>query len=193
MASTPDIVPSENLVTPDLLLGWQPIVEIGEVEDRERILNGLVTPKEMPLQVAFGIIKHGIRVNENESYERLFAREAVKASDGIKGFIQHEASYIAAVALWHNRDAVLDYPNSFAEYSSHYDGYSRKLIFSEPTNLCSELYRNIDDEYIPNVKAGHKSRRDVEVAEAWDLIAELRLAGDEETAQELISVYKLGV
>ena len=95
--------------------------------------------------------------------------------------------------MWHDRDAVLNYHSSLAGYSSHYDGYSRKLIFSKPEDLCGELYRNIDDDYIPSVQAGHKSRKDVEIADAWDLTAKLRLAGDEDTAQKLISVYKLDV
>jgi len=191
MPITPDIVRTENFVTSDILLGWQPLVENEDLEDRQRILSGLITPKEMALQLAFGIYRHALARNETESYDMLFAREARKSRDGIKGFMQHEACYVVALALWHDRDSVLNYPRGYASYSSHYDGCQRTLTFSNPEDLSDELYRNIDDEYISAVQSGHKSSRDIEIAEVKEIVEELRLAGDEETAIELINMYSL--
>jgi hypothetical protein len=158
--TVPDIVRDELVVDRSLLLGWAPIVVDGDSADRERILDGLVTPSEIALQIAFGHQVHGTdRFGGGVSFDEVFVLQRDRIRGGIQGINHHEPAYLASIALWSERDIVIDYKNSYADFSTHLGAQKRTLGMSKPDELLKELHNSLGD-YIKALKFGAKSRKD---------------------------------
>lgn len=156
----PDIVSAELLVEPDDLRGWEPMVIDIDAGRLSRIRAGLITPKEMALQIAFGNKRHGYYGEDDLGYAEQFdrARKMADRSDAAPG--SHEAGYVAVLALWHERNVVLDYINSWRSYSSVFDGHNREgLNFVDPEVVTAELHSRIV-EYVTYVESGCLSKQE---------------------------------
>jgi hypothetical protein len=186
----PDIVTADLTVTRERLLGWTPIVVDGDIADRERIKLGHITPAELALQLAFGIYNHNALKTRATKYRTLFEDQHLIARKNILGMGSHETGYAMAVALWADRNIIVDYGNSYGSYSIMFDGYSRRMTFASIEDVSRELYENLDGRYIPAVNNGCESVNDMDRYEDELRARELEELGDIEGAEVIRSLHR---
>ena len=187
----PDIVDADLVVTRERLLGWTPIVVEGDISDRERIKRGHITPAELALQLAFGIYNHNALKTRSLSYRDLFQDQHLIARKNILGMGSHETGYAMAVALWADREVIVDYGESYGSYSRMFDGYSRITTFASIEDVSCELYENLDTRYIPAVSNGCESVDDMVRYEDLILAQELDGRGDTEGAAAIRALHDI--
>jgi len=187
---TPDIIHPSQTVSRERLLGWTPeIVNDGIIDDRERLKRAYITPAEMALQLAFGIYNHNAPKNRKTKYHDLFENQHLVARKQILGMGSHEIGYVMAIALWANRDVVIDYGSGYGSYAAHFDGYSRRMLFTSADDLSNELYRNIDTRYIIAINNGCKSIEELARYEDEIVAKELESLGDTEGAMRIRELH----
>ena len=160
----PDIVPAELLVGPDDLCGWEPMAIDIDPSRMSRIKAGLLVPKEMALQLVFGSHRHGFDPKDSLNMKGVLAsgRQMSNRSNNAPG--THETGYLFSIALWHERDAVVDYVNSYRSYSHAFDAHDREF-YSETASgrLTGQLSERLE-EYVSYVECGCRSKQ-----EAFDM------------------------
>ena len=187
--AVPDIIATELTVTRERLLGWTPILVDGDIADRERIKLGHITPAELALQLAFGIYNHNALKTRATKYMNLFEDQHLIARKNILGMGSHETGYAMAVALWADREVIIDYGTSYSSYSTMFDGYSRRMTFASIEDVSRELYENLDSRYIPAINNGCESVEDMDRYEDELRAKELEELGNTEGAAMIRSSH----
>lgn len=125
-----DPVPSDLLIGPDDVKGWSPDVFAEQLGDADRIEAGVVSPVEVALQSMFGIYVfsdfHPKRDLEVSHYRRFeMQRERVINVFKGDGPGSHEGAFLCAIALWQDREQLVDLGANYSTFSAATDGHFR--------------------------------------------------------------------